>query len=691
MKFIAMTLENFRQFIGVQTIDFSVEDGRNVTIVWGANGAGKTTLLNAFTWGLYAQFTDDFEQPDHLPNDHVWGQVEPGASVSVRVELEFEHEENLYRLSRRSVFRKRADGVPDLVEDAVASLTFTDERGRNHSKENPNDAVKRMLPERLHQFFLFNGERIEHLVQPSAYEEIGQAIKTILGLEVVERALRHLPQASKKLEEELRQYGTDEQREISGEIDRLESTIASLQDEVEQSKRNIAALEEERTALDAELRKRAGAAELQRRRDELLTGQTRNDNRLASLGSQLDGLIRDRGFLAFAGGLLEQTRSEFAERRTRGEIPTPIKREFINDLLEEHKCICGTPLEDGSAAHAAICEWRSRAGLVEVDEAWHAIYAEAGSLLESRAALRQELARLLAEREEARQERRRIEEALSEVSAALGASDAEDIRDLEETRLVKNRLLADLQRRLGGQEGRLSDAEQGLIEQRGRLRRAEGRSAKAELARRRVSVAQDAIELLQNVYALRTHDVRKDLDDLVRRIYNSITYKPYVPALNDEFQLQLLHGDGSGRLVAKSTGENQILSLSFVGALAALARKRYDESKRSRGLAAVAGSAGGVFPIVMDAAFGTLDESYRREVARGLPELAPQVIVFVSKAQGLGAVEEELRHRVGRTHIIHYWTTKDDVEPEHIELAGEKCPYIDCADDRIERAELITI
>lgn len=691
MKFLSLTVENFRQFLGTHTIDFSTGGDRNVTVIWGANGAGKTTLLNAFTWSLYGQFTDDFEQPERLANDAAWESLPPGEDLDVRVELEFEHEDNLYRLSRHSTFRKRADGKRDVVEDGVAKLNFTDERGRNHSTENPNDAVKRMLPERLHQFFFFNGERIEHLVQPSAYEEIGQAIKTVLGLEVVERALRHLPQASKKLEEELRQFGTDEQRDITAEIDRLEDAVASYHEEIDQAKRNIAALEEERERIDTELRQMAGARELQRRRDDLLGAQRRNDQRLDSLGGQLDALIRERGFLAFAGSLLERTREEFAERRTRGEIPTPIKREFINDLLEDKQCICGTPLEDGTDAHKAICDWRARAGLVEVDEAWHALYAEAGSLLESRSALNNELARLLSEREEARQEKRKITEALSEVSAALGDSDAEDIRGLEDARLEKERALGDQHRRLGSYESRLADAERDLAEQRSRLRRAESRSQKAELARKRVTVAQDAIELLQTVFELRTHDVRRDLDERIRAVYNAITYKPYNPVLNEEFQLQLLHGDDTGRPVAKSTGENQILSLSFVGALAALARERYDESKASHGLAAVTGGAGGVFPIVMDAAFGTLDESYRRDVAKGLPELAPQVIVLVSKAQGVGAVEEELRYRVGRMHIIHYLTTKEDVDSERLELGGEQHPYIDYGDDGMERAELISI
>ncbi|MGV7417519.1 AAA family ATPase, partial [Mycobacterium kansasii] len=53
MKLQSITLTNFRQFRGTQTLDLTSDAIKPVTLVFGANGAGKTTLLNAFTWGLY--------------------------------------------------------------------------------------------------------------------------------------------------------------------------------------------------------------------------------------------------------------------------------------------------------------------------------------------------------------------------------------------------------------------------------------------------------------------------------------------------------------------------------------------------------------------------------------------------------------------------------------------------------------
>ena len=58
-----MKLNNFRQFKGKNTINFTPDKNKNVTIILGDNGAGKTTLLQAFNWCLY-----DVIKLDH-PNE----------------------------------------------------------------------------------------------------------------------------------------------------------------------------------------------------------------------------------------------------------------------------------------------------------------------------------------------------------------------------------------------------------------------------------------------------------------------------------------------------------------------------------------------------------------------------------------------------------------------------------------------
>jgi DNA sulfur modification protein DndD len=692
MKLIRLTLEDFRQFLGRHTVEFATQTDRNVTIVYGANGAGKTTLLNAFTWVLYGQFTPDFEQPERLVNEHLWSKAAEGDELSARVTLEFEHEHSVYVLERVTTDRKGTEGRPKRVRDGEVHLDSTDEGGRNYEQRNPGDAIDRILPQRLHQFFFFNGERIEHLVQPTAYEEIEEAIKTILGLMVIERALRHLPQVRRNLEAELRGVGTPETGRLTERIEQVESRKVKLQEDHAQTKRNLAALDDELEMVRERLRSLEEVRALQADRDRAEAAFQQTEARLRGHRERIADTLDDRGFLAFTRSLVKQTQERFGELRTKREIPTPMKRQFVDDLLESAECICGTELVPGSEAHAKVLEWRRRVGLADVEEAWTRVSAHAEDFGLEQERLGAELDRLVGEVAMTRAERARLEEELSEIGRKLGESPSEQVRDLEARRVKLSRDRDSTMLQLGSLGRQIEEADRALAEAKRALAQAATRSQKEASAKRRVAVTDEAEQLFRKVLELRTHDVRQELDTRIKDIYRTITYKPYEPELNEDFQLTLRGGGIDSALpVAKSTGENQILSLSFVGALAALARERHEEARSAQGFVGLFSAAGGVFPIVMDAAFGTLDESYRREVARGLPSLAEQVVVFVSKAQGLGAVEQELRPRVGGSYVLHYLTTKDDARVESLEVGSSSYPYIDRTTDGVERAELLEI
>jgi DNA sulfur modification protein DndD len=77
----------------------------------------------------------------------------------------------------------------------------------------------------------------------------------------------------------------------------------------------------------------------------------------------------------------------------------------------------------------------------------------------------------------------------------------------------------------------------------------------------------------------------------------------------------------------------------------------------------------------MDSPFGSLDESYQKQIAQAIPALAPQVVIFVSKSQGLSAVQEELAPRVGKEYVAVFHTPKAD-SAEAIGLHGKELPYI---------------
>ena len=102
-------LENFRQFRNKQSIDFSTDSEKNVTIIMAENGVGKTTLAQAFQWVLYSN-TDGFRNRSLL-NLKEEQKLDVGASKTVRVSLDLIHNNTEYKISRSQVYTKDHTGV----------------------------------------------------------------------------------------------------------------------------------------------------------------------------------------------------------------------------------------------------------------------------------------------------------------------------------------------------------------------------------------------------------------------------------------------------------------------------------------------------------------------------------------------------------------------------------------------------
>ena len=239
MKLISIKLCNFRCFYGkTPEILLCGEEQRNTTIIHGNNGAGKTTLLNAFTWVLYEKFTAAFASEEQLVNKRAIAEAKQGEAVECWVEIVWERDGKRYRAKRECRAYKT-----DAIEQGNSKLYmyFAGEDGRwQIPQQYPEDIIGRILPESLHQYFFFDGERIERIVRSANKLEIAEATKTMLGMEVLERSIKHLKEAKKSLEEELKSIGDTETRQLLKQKEKKEKEIEKLT--VRQDDENIYSL-----------------------------------------------------------------------------------------------------------------------------------------------------------------------------------------------------------------------------------------------------------------------------------------------------------------------------------------------------------------------------------------------------------------------------------------------------------------
>ena len=157
-----------------------------------------------------------------------------------------------------------------------------------------------------------------------------------------------------------------------------------------------------------------------------------------------------------------------------------------------------------------------------------------------------------------------LREQINEVGDALGATESEEVRNLEDKRnkIVQEvddhkKLIWSVDHDIEGLRGE----NKGKRESNPSFASARDARRKAKL---RVQVARKAREVFEQILRLRTDDVRLQLDERIKKTYSKISYKAYIPTLNEQFHLELKKAVGlEDEAVAKGTGENQILSLSF--------------------------------------------------------------------------------------------------------------------------------
>ncbi|MCU0549411.1 MAG: AAA family ATPase [Leptolyngbya sp. Prado105] len=614
MRLLSIRLCNFRQFYGrTPEVILASGDRRKITVIHGNNGAGKTGLLNAFTWVLYEKFTAAFASEDQLVNKRAIAEAAVGETIECWAEVVFEHGGTQYQAKRVCRAYKQKDGVEQGKSEL--RLLAKNETGRwLPTSYQPEDVIGRILPESLHRYFFFDGERIEQIVRSNKKAEIAEATKILLGVEVLNRSVKHLGEARKSLEKELGQIGDPETQKLLKQKEKLEQERDRLLERQDEIERELGYQDEIKQTTSQRLRELAGVEQLQQRRDDLEAQEKLTREKLRQSRANLRQAISSRGYMVLLGDATAQFRSIVDGLRQRGELPADIKQQFVQDLLTRNRCICGTELAEGSEPHRHVKAYWDKAGLADVEETVIRMGAQVDAIDRQVPEFWQEVDQEQANINQFKLSLSHVEEALESIREKLRQSPSEDIRKLQSCLDEVEQKIRELTLEQGANQQQIKDWEtqmEGLGRQIEKHRMSETRQ---EQVQRRITAAEDAIARLKQVQEGLGQLFRLQLEKRVQEIFGQISFTPYVPRLNEKYELTLEETmAGQPASVAASTGENQILSLSFIGAIIDRIREW------SKGKSGILMPDSSTFPIVMDSPFGSLDEIYRRQVARAIP------------------------------------------------------------------------
>lgn len=684
MKLLSLKLCNFRSFYGEHRLVFAKGRDRNITIIHGNNGSGKTALLNAFTWTLYEKFTAALASPEQLVNRRAIAEAKK--NIDCWVEVGFEHDGKQYRIKRSCQAKILKSGVEHSASELLMQFCGDDGRwSMLPSTQKPEDVIARILPKSLHQYFFFDGERIEQIWRADKRPEIAEATKKLLGVEAIDRAIKHLTAARKSLEEELSGIGDAETKHLLAQKKEKEQSLEVIQTQVAEIDTELVSQTDLKQTLQQKLLDMSEVEQLQQQRDRLQAQDRELRDLLLTAKKNLKRLISTRGFTVFLPPIAAKFRDIVKEREQKGELPADIKQTFVQDLLDREQCICGAELHEGTSHREAVQAWLDRAGLADVEAATYRVQAQVDELErqipEFWAAIDQEQAEIV----QAKQQLGQIDQALEDISEQLRQSSREDVRKLQQRLDTVEHQIEDCTLSKGQNQERELRLTQEVRHLRKDLKERRLNQGKQKLAQKRINAAQEAVDRLKQLKVNQDQLFREQLQAEIARLYAEISFKPYTPRLTEKYELSLVEAaEKQENLVGASTGENQILSLAFIGSIIERVRQW-----SQAGL--MMGPDSSTFPVVMDSPFGSLDSVYRRQVAKLLPSLADQMVVMVTKTQWRTEVAEEMQPRIGREYVLTYNSPKPDLAMDAIERGGEQYPLVRKSANGFEYTEILEV
>lgn len=661
MRIKRLLLRNFRQFYGDCVLAFEVDDQTRITVIHGENGAGKTSLLNAFKWVLYGH--TDFDTGEQtILNELALSQTKPGEIAELFLELEFEHEGAVYTVSRKQEYRRVGEGLEaEAIGKSVPSVTWVDASGKFQRSQNPSSQINQLIPEKMHSYFFFNGERIEKLANVSAAGEIRDAIRTLMGLEIVERASDHLGRlVIKDLRKEASETASSDYRELLSRQEKAVDERKRHEEARDTAETNRVGYQNEIDAINAAYEEIADVkAKAEQRRSLESENQSVKDDLEELRQARMDA-IAQTGALAFLKDSITSVSEKLEDCRRRGELPYKIRRTFVDDLLHEGTCICGSELAEGTAQRKAVEAYRDRATGEDLEAAFTETVSNLRAMPRERERLYKQITAWSAKEAELKQRLKEISQALDEISSTLGSSEIEDVKRLEERRTELGRLQADEQLKIAKASDAIKQYDEELAGIRKEIEKVKSKSEKEDVARRRLEFAEDCKSLVDGLHEALAEETRKRLSERVNETFQSILRKDFYAEIDTDYTLKIfkdLPGIGKQPVSEKSTGENQVISLSFIASLVSLAKER----KQAKG----SFFKGGVFPIIMDSPFGALDREYREKIAEHIPQLADQVVIFASNSQWSMEVDEKCRPYIGKEYSLVYHAPKSTGREEN--------------------------
>ena len=657
MKIIKLALSNFRQFYGKQEIKFSTDDYKNITLVHAENGTGKTALLNSILWCFYEKTTENFKERTKILNTSAKAEGITRCSV----EIEFETDKGKLFYVRRTLHSSNGNTKFQIFE--------IDD---NHYKpiDNPISFINSVIPRDISSYFFFQGEGIGKITSTSSGSKVKEALKQILGFTIAEKALEDIKAIKKSY------YSQFKKLDKKGELSTLANSIQQLESDIEKNKKTIddtskAINHYENKIKDIENKLSCSNSELvknlQSQRIQIESFLKKEKQRLQQAEKDKIRLVSQYATSVFGFELSQKAMDFIDEKEYKGTIPSPYNEQLVKDILEQCQCICGAKINPGTQAYNNIHELLKSAGDPQLEsrilKARSQLSVLAQDSSKAKDAIRKNADIINAAEENIQEYKNQLEEISKKIA---GTESEEKIKELEKNLMsAKQKRDQDIQVKARAERDKES-ANNELMKKRQEYQRLNTFTGELKKYQDLINCTENIEKKLQSTLDEFNKDIHTIIINKVNKYLEKFVRQDYKAKLNpNTYEIRLI--DSYNDVVAESEGQSLLLSLTFISSLIELSRERKNASGQLL-------TPGAVAPFIVDAPFGDLDNKYKGNIAKKIPESVNQVVFFLSSSHWQGAVEQNIREKIGMEYnlVLEETAPNNGKQDDFITILGEK-------------------
>lgn len=654
MIFKSIILENFRPYYGRVNFEFCSGE-KNITLLKAENGSGKTTLLEAIKWGLYGdnlnltagnpkQFgASSFVNKKYLSENK--GKVSAKVILTIVGKVSEEAVEEEYTIIREIVF-----------ENDVFIATNLTLKTKTGEINNSQEIIDKLLPKEID--FFVDGERLEKIapekdnvrkIKNESVEVLKESINRVLGIKSLENAVSDVAKIHKEFEKEYLESSKSEKNivELTKKIEEFKTKEKEKKYQKEEKEKEVEVLKERREKFNEKyeeiLTQSQEDEKIKIKIDSFQKKKLELEKKENLILSRYKKLLSIKGVEIISDTILNNAFKIVEEKKNKGEIPSRYEKEFLEELLELKTCICGASLEKDTENYIKIKEKLEKAASKESREKISEIFfilknRDKKKRLLDINQIKKELVEIKQNKAEAEEELERLLQKSNYDLQVEFQNIKSQIKEIESKENI-------LHKQIGSIELELENIKKELNSLAISKQEADKKNEKSKRERLKRDFA---YKILLDFETLKKHKETQGRDGLKKKIeevYSQINKKGYQVELTEDFTFKIY--DSDGKEAGTSKGEAKNKALSFIGGLIYYAKELNKQNNNSE-----IESDGGIYPLVLDAPYGDLDNEYRLDFTKMLPVLSEQIIVMVSSGQWNSKIEEVVKNKIGKKYIL---------------------------------------